>query len=431
MSPELQSIRVMSWLASILVAVFAAVLSAIASGVVASLYTEWYHVSTREGGASYLALFIALLGFAAGAVFGLIVARWVASGVNPGMLKAFGIVTSSIVVLAAATGATYRLLADVPPTIRGETLMLLAEVRWPLSQRESPALDTVGHTLVLAALSGRTQRASKDGAFWVDDAHKVDGRWVVPGAVEVFTSRGTRVLRVDPTLPGAMGVQIPLGARPTDRDSVWSEWMPRARAGAPDGSTSRPDGFSYRYKVVRRSEPSHSEQVGAFEVRTTAEGYWVGAYENGKAVMASMGTFSVWHLGVRVAVAGSDVMASVATLPGTPDALLVSVAPADQASSCHMITLDGDVVRTTAIGRCQSTLAADLITDRQDWRDERKAEKQVSGRIDRAGFMRAATYLFDDALFDVSTRTARSMPPMQYAQGFHAGVPPLGVLLSR
>ena len=119
------------------------------------------------------------------------------------------------------------------------------------------------------------------------------------------------------------------------------------------GSTTRLHGFSYRYKVVRRSAPSHIEQVGAFDVRTTA------------------------------------------------------------------------------IGRCPSTLAADMITDRQDWRDERNAAKQVSGRIDRAGFMRAATFLFDHALFDVSTRTAQSMPLTQYAQGFHAGVPPLGVSLSR
>ena len=115
----------MSWKASILVAVVAAVPSAIASGVVASLYIEWYHVSTREGGAGYLVIFIALLAFAAGAVFGLIIAR---------------------VVLGREAASTFRLLTDIPPTIRGEPLMLRAEVRWPLSQRESPAPDTVRHT---------------------------------------------------------------------------------------------------------------------------------------------------------------------------------------------------------------------------------------------------------------------------------------------
>ena len=413
----------MSWLVSILIAVVAGGLSAVAAGFVANLYTDWYHVSTREGGAGYFVIFIALAGLIAGFVLGLIVARVVAGGAHPGALKTLVVLTLSITVIAATTASTFRLLADIPPTLRGETLILLAEVRWPLTQDASPALDPVGRALVLAALSGRTERARKAGPFWTEDAQRVDGRWVVPGAVEVFTSRGTRVLSIDPTLPGAMGLRIPLGARPTDRDHVWTEWMPHAREGMP----SLPDGFSYRYRVVRRSEPSHIEQVGPFEVRTVADGFWVGAYENGKAVFASRGNFSVWHRGTPVSVAGTEVMTSVATLPGTPNALLVAVAPNNRPESCHLITFDGDVVRTTEIGRCQPSLTADLITDNQEWRDDAKMAKQVSGRIDRTGFMRAASYLLDDALFDVTTRTSRPMPRMQYPQGFHAGVPPLGV----
>ncbi len=92
---------------------------------------------------------------------------------------------------------------------------------------------------------------------------------------------------------------------------------------------------------------------------------WVGAYENGKAVFASRGNFSVWHRGTPVLIAGTEVMTSVATLPGPPNALLVGVAPSDRPVSCHLISLDGEVVRTTEIGRCQLSLTADLITDNQ------------------------------------------------------------------
>ena len=37
---------------------------------------------------------------------------------------------------------------------------------------------------------------SGDGPLWIDDLRREDGRWIVPGVVEIFTSRGKKIVDV-------------------------------------------------------------------------------------------------------------------------------------------------------------------------------------------------------------------------------------------
>ena len=83
--------------------------------------------------------------------------------------------------LLLVIGGVARVLADVPPEIDGETLLLLVELR-------SPAGDTTD----LAALKGQpyvrmaatapfstTERVHGEGPLWIEDLRREDGRWIV------------------------------------------------------------------------------------------------------------------------------------------------------------------------------------------------------------------------------------------------------------
>ena len=117
-----------------------------------------------------------------------------------------------------------------------------------------------------------TVRASETGPLWMQDARLVEGRWVVPGAVSVFTGRGKRALMVstnedDPT--ANEGFLVPLPARPSARDLEWSEWLPRARPG-----TAPINKLTYRFRVRRSSQPVRTEVIGDWEIGTAASSFY-------------------------------------------------------------------------------------------------------------------------------------------------------------
>ena len=84
--------------------------------------------------------------------------------------------------------------------LTGSPCCSTVEVRWPEGQKEAPTAegkDEASIGLHSIPYFSHTVRASEYGPLWMEDAHQVDGRWVVPGAVSVFTSRGTRMLTVN------------------------------------------------------------------------------------------------------------------------------------------------------------------------------------------------------------------------------------------
>ncbi len=120
-------------------------------------------------------------------------------------------------------------------------------------------------------------------------------------------------------------------------------------------------------------------------------------------------------------------VASVATLPGLPSALLVRVAPTGYPATCRLLVDDGKQVRTTRVARCDDQLSAEPVTNDQAWREVAKSIRTVPGRIDRVTFMHPGSYLFGDAIFDSGQRSVRPISGSPYAKGFNAGVAPLGI----
>ena len=243
----------MGWLRSFLVACITGILSLFASGYVADLAVTWYQISSFEGGAGYFVVFMALVGGAAGFVVGLITSRAVAARPRPGFSKSLAFSCATVAVLLAAVAGVARLLADVPPEIDGEALFLIVELRWP-ARTDVPvpsALQGAGYVR-LGTATGTIVRKQEDGPLFLDSAHQVDERWIVPGVVGIFTSRGQRVLEFGAGATSLGGFIVPLPAHPDRAQLEWSDWLPHARPGAPPLL----DQFTYRFKVARQSEPS-------------------------------------------------------------------------------------------------------------------------------------------------------------------------------
>ena len=437
----------MTWFSSIAIAVLTAVFSAVVSWFIAARAVVWYRISPFEGGSSYFVIFIALAAFVGGLILGLIIARVIAngasaSGASASFARGLGFSLLLVSAIGAVTASTSRMLADVPPTLHGEELMLLVEVRYPTSHTASPATDSVIHIVDLGALSGNTLRVSKQGPLWTSDARLEDGQWIVPGAVEVFTSRGKRVMRIEPELSDANGLMLPLSASPRESDLQWSEWIPRARAGAP----ALPDEFSYRYKVTPRSQPSHIETIGAFQVATIASSFFYGGSVNGNTVVAATATFTVRYHGkpFTIGVADSNAqsardnssaqnvgealsVSAVATLAGEPTALLVLASPAGKDAGCYLLEENGERVRSTFVSRCSGSLTAEPLTNDESWRRSVNEIPVVQGRVDRERFMHSGTYLFEGGILDAAKRVVRKSGVTDYPMGFNRAVSPIGI----
>ena len=141
---------------------------------------------------------------------------------------------------------------------RRRELLLLVEL-------DSPAGDATD----LAALPGQpyvrmaatapfstTERVHGEGPLWIEDLRREDGRWIVPGAVEIFTARGKKVIDVGVGDKMLLGLLTPLPGSPSTREMEWSPWYPQA----PEGQPPLPDQFTLRYRVVRASDPVRTRE---------------------------------------------------------------------------------------------------------------------------------------------------------------------------
>jgi hypothetical protein len=241
----------MSWLGSIFVGVLTGALALVCAGVVANACVSWYRVSSFEGGSGYFVIGIALLGGIAGLVAGIVTARVVAAGAHPTFLRGLGLAWALVAAVAALAAGVAWLRADIPPEIGGRELDLEVEVRLPAGEATPPA-ELAGDAYVsLGSTSGGTLRASQRGELAVAQARLEDGRWVVPGSVLVFTTRGGRVLDVVLGGETRAGFLVPLPGRPGEQHERWSDWLPHPRPGQPPWPDSK---CSYRFRV-RRVEP--------------------------------------------------------------------------------------------------------------------------------------------------------------------------------
>ena len=424
----------MSWLATAVVAVVTAVVGALASGFVANLAVRWYHISGFEGLSGYFVVALALGGLVGGLLIGVVASRTVGSGSDPSAVRALGASLGVLLSIVGLAGGAARLLADVPPEIDGEALMLAVEVRWPEGHASSPATGTDEGQLQLNSVTrfSHVQRASTAGPLWKADARMVEGRWVVPGAVELFTNRGMRSLDVVLDGTTSRGFLLPLTGSPTKEDMRWSEWFPRARKGAPP----LPDDFTIRYRVQRRSEPVRTESLGPFEVSTIAA-YYFAVQADGKQTLDAAAEFALRHRGQPLVIEGKtsatgegterfERVAAVAALPGASPALLVVAARGSEPAACFLLTEVDDRLRVEFVASTGEVLdPVELTTDSTRFRTT-KTRHAFRGRFDRTSFDRTGLFLLDGAVLDTRNRSVYRFDAESDA-GFIPSVPPLAL----
>lgn len=274
----------MSWLGSFLVAVLTSVVAAVAAGLVAGGCVDWYRIPAREGEAGYFFISIVLLGGLAGFVGGLILSRFAGGVGSAGFFKGLGICSGAMLALAGIAATIAWSLADIPPTIGGQELDLLVEVRLPKGAVPPPANSETKAYVFFESLGalGKAPRASQSGDLKVAKARQEDGRWIVPGSVPIFTTRGRRVVTFQLGEGRATGFQVPFPGHPGARYGQWSNWLP---ASAGPGKPWPDTEMSYRFRV--QPQKTYAEIAAEVDREIAALGpdtpleVWFGYFTNG------------------------------------------------------------------------------------------------------------------------------------------------------
>ncbi|MFN8669222.1 MAG: hypothetical protein U0164_18705 [Gemmatimonadaceae bacterium] len=396
----------MSWLASFVVAFLTGVVGLLLGGFVASLAVSWHRISSFEGGSGYFVIGMALLGFIGGAIVGLVTARMMAPA-SPSFLRVLGTGAGIVVAAIGCIGGISRATADIDPTIDGAGLYLAVELRWPAREARAPgAFAGEGYARLDAGSPGNVQRGRGAGILFVDDARQEDGRWVVPGIANVWTSRGQRLLEVgigDSTLGSFI---VPLPAQPGPKEQEWSDWLPHARPGA----APLPDQFTYRFRVVKVGTAMRTQHVGPFEVATLVEDlFHVGDVER----LAATSSFHVTYKGG--AVASLDTIGAVAELPGATPALLVRTGAARDNGACVVVQEEGGQPKLTSAGDCGPSIDGWLLTsDTTAWHAAYD-HKRAPGWLDRTTFATPGLYLLSNGVLDTRAMRYAAAPARTFA----------------
>lgn len=420
----------MTWLLTVLVALLTSVVGGALAGFVASMAVDWYHVPSREGGAGFFVLGFIVLGLIGGFILGVVTSRIVAGRPDPGFLKALGMSQMALASVVMVIGAAARLLADVSPTIDGKTLLLNVEIRWP-EGAELPADTTGGWFLTLGSGRGGVVRKTVNGPLWREDARREGGRWIVPGAVDLFTSRGYRLIMVDPQGVIPTGFEAPVPAWPGRKSLEWSEWLPRVRP----GGTSAAGGVTYRWRLVLEDQPVRVQQFGGFEIATIASSVSAWVLSGEPRTWSAAAKFAIRHGGTPVVIASDssdpgreiryEQVDAVALLPGADTALLALVNGVSGSGEVWLVEEGDGGVRTRYVGGGGNWNTLPLVTN-DNALFARNRSNELHGRVDEQRFAVPGLYLLPGALFDTRTRAARAFDT-EGSYNILDHVPPLGV----
>jgi hypothetical protein len=401
----------MRWLVSLGIALLTAVVGLLAAGVVASLAVDWYRISSFEGGSGYFVIAMALLGGIAGFVIGVITSLVLMARSTPGFLRGLGASLAVVLGIAATTAGIARFLADVPPTMNGEELHLVVELRWPAGTPAPPDRNAIG-TVTLGALSGQSVRASSDGPLFFEDARQEEGRWIVPGVVSIFTSRGRRSVQFQSGTESLAGFVVPLPGRPGEEHRQWSAWLPA------DGAAALPTPYSYRFKVVRLTEPFRRQRVGRFEVTTASKEFFMTA---GSERRGAHSTFSVLYDGSPIA--GVDTFESVAVVGGEPAALIGRKSfHSDECVVFRDVAGAPNVESHKPCWYSQAQLVTGDAARAAAWR----TRGVVPGWLDAVTFAERGLYQLGPAVMDTRTLAVTTFEPASEPSAV-ASLPPLGL----
>lgn len=412
----------MSWLLSFVIALTTAVAGGLAAGFVANLAVGWHRIPSMEGQSGYFVVMMFLAGVIGGFVVGLIASRVASSGSKPSFIRSFLIAHASVLGLIAIIGATSRVLADVPPKIDGEALLLAVEVGFPPG-RVPPSPSAAERAQVVLGTLSRTGsvRRSESGPLWLEDARQLEGRWVVPGAVEIFTSRGRRLLDIVWGEDERVTFIVPLARYPGRSEMEWSEWIPDD----PERGGGEGGGFQYRFRVVPRNTPVRTENFGPFEIDTIVRAFYdVSQGEN--LAQAADAEFVVRHRGVPVSFHGTtpERFSAVVAVGRSAGVLVVERGGRSGEGECMLLASQGASLRTLPISGCRLLSSAEML----HFSDRRGGPNRFPippGRFDRTTFAADGLMLMGESVLDTSDLSIRPFRPTEEKTSRISDVRPL------
>lgn len=246
----------MSWGSTIGVAFLTGIAGAASAGYLTYLCVVWYRLQTHDGGdLGYYIIFIPLGllgGFAIGAVLGRII---------PGFWAAQGTSLALVLGLCAIFGLVARMYGEVAPELDGDRLLLQVELKCPRGWQPDYETQKPEGSSCRVQPVGPGLRMGPSMPGYVDwkKASQIDGHWVVPCEVSLFSSRETRL--VDVYLGKTwVGFNLRLPPHPSNANKEWSQWIS-------DGfsyETGKPPVTNYAYRCrVRRLSEIRDEAAGA------------------------------------------------------------------------------------------------------------------------------------------------------------------------
>ena len=398
----------MKWSHSLAVAAFTGLIGLCAAGFATSLGVKWYDVHAFEGAEGFVVAACAILGLIAGFVVGLGLSRLVARSERPSAPKAAAVSAAALVVTIVAITTMARILADIPPLSEGEPLFLMVEVQTPVGYPSPDTLSGIGYLKL---------RHKERGPLFKEDVRFVDDRWVIPGVVRVFTSRGRRSLDVVIGEVQLGAFVLPLPAHPGAESRVWSEWLP---AGSGDlrrsGESPRSDQFTVRYRVVRQSEPLRTESIGPFSIETVVSAFYSPRWSER---VAAQSFFRVSYKGQ--ALPDFDRFGSVAVLNGPRTALLVQARRTGRTETCHLVVDSGTDAEVRSVGACDAPIFGHPLTSDQERFVAARNKDLVFGWVDRVTFDRPGLFVVRDNVLDTRDLTFRRVA---FPEGLSSWQPP-------
>ena len=240
----------MSWLIAILIGVLCGVAGAALTMAASDSIIRLFRISTFEGAAGYLVVFVLVpLGFIVGLIAGIVIMRVNAPVGTPAILLNTGLavlVTTGL--LTAGYGTAYIVRARKEHVPQLPTAMALhMEIRY------RPLADRVPRDeLIRASLFA----SDKDNAFVEIDPTRSEERdgWVVFTCEAPLRSKSaTRIFSLSREGEAYQVFQLPLAAVPSQSDSAWSDWMPaRPPLGKAEQTLDPAKACELRYRVVAR-----------------------------------------------------------------------------------------------------------------------------------------------------------------------------------
>lgn len=244
----------MNWLASFGIGVLCAVLGGISAGYIADRCIVWFHISSFEGKSGYFFVALILVGLLAGLLVGLVVSRLITAP-----LQAVGAAAAIVLAIGLAVLGVARLTGDVPPTIRGDGLNVILELRYPVGATPDDRPYPDGDSATMTPVDERGYENRRTTLAFVDWSRaRVDqGSTIVPFLLSLHSASAKR--RVHIRLKGSeiATVMLPIPAHPKPEHERWTDWI-----GANEG-------ISYRLRVQRWSE-TESENKAREQARLDA-----------------------------------------------------------------------------------------------------------------------------------------------------------------